>query len=129
MLRAGCLSVTLRFLSALRLPDLVWQPSQALETISVYHPVTRSGGGSHEPGGTAEKVLLQPWVSSGGSPEVTALLGSRLCRTGRGSHGTAPAWVCCTSSATEMPELPEPLQGHVTVAVGSSLLWLPLASP
>lgn len=25
VLRPGCLSVTLRFLSALRLPDLVWQ--------------------------------------------------------------------------------------------------------
>ena len=34
-----------------------------------------------------------------------------------------------TRSATEMPELPEPQQVHVTVAVGSSLLWLPLASP
>lgn len=95
MFRAGCLSVSLRSLSAPRLPGLVWQPSQALETINVYHSVTRSGGGSHDPGGTAEKMLLWPWVSSGDSPKVTALLGSRLCGTDQGSCGTAPAWVCC----------------------------------
>ena len=95
MLRAGCLSVSLRSLSAVSPPGLVWQPSQALETINVYHCVTRSGGGSHDPGGTAEKMLLWPWVSSGGSPEVTALVGARLCGTDRGTHGTAPAWVCC----------------------------------
>ncbi|KAG5197516.1 hypothetical protein JEQ12_008245, partial [Ovis aries] len=50
-------------------PDLVWQPSQALETISVYHSVTRSGGGSQEPGETLVKPICVKTVV----PEIRPL--------------------------------------------------------